>query len=196
MSLYRRLSAAQNGQAFLTLARRFRLSEEQAAEAVRHLVGLIVPDLRRQLADPQLLIAFVSDLAANAYERYYYDPLPPGQSEIREKGRAVLRLLGRDAGYPLGTWRQVSEGCGAETAVLMQMLPHVALLCLGALKVASEGEVRSVAGMHGGARGGRPEADAFAMLADLLHEADLPRRRREVAGLMSEVLTGRGPQRG
>jgi hypothetical protein len=169
MALFHLTAAAQQGQACANLGRRFFLREEQAADVARELVSLLSEDFQKRIADREGLGAVLHCLASYDYARHCETAGALTMVVARGPGRLFLRVLGREAGYPQATIDRLAVLTGAPADTIVQMLPHVAVLLAGVLKLETSGMLQRIVDRDGAISnnvGDQDEAtrDPFAVL--------------------------------
>lgn len=145
MALFRLVAAAQQGQAFANLGRRFFLREEQAADVARGLVGLLSDDFQQRISDRDGLAAVLHCLASYDYARHCESSGALTMVVARGPGQLFLSVLGRQTGYPQATVDLLAGATGAPADTIAQMLPHIAVLLAGALKLETAGMLQRIA---------------------------------------------------
>ena len=145
MALFRLIAAAQNGQAFANLGRRFFLREAQAGDVVRDLVELLSEDFQNRISDRDGLAAVLHCLASYDYAHHCEAPGMLTMVVARGPGQHFLQVLGRRTGYSREVLKATADGKGTTAEVVADMLPYVAVLFAGALKLETTGMLQRIA---------------------------------------------------
>ena len=167
MSLYDLIAAGHRGQTFNLLARRFLITEPQAARAVRFLLPAILPGFEAWVSSPGGLSNFLNNMSRGNYQNTLSVPGTFSNHFERDRRQQLLEIFRSAHEVDGADLARAVEGSGVGYRVLMQMLPFVALLLMGALRVKTEQPFRAILNERLGARM-KLSADPFADLGDLV----------------------------
>ncbi len=182
MNLTDILAEAQGGQAMANIGRQFGLSEQQSAEAVRHLLPAFTAGLQRNTATPLGMAELLAALSGGQHARYYDDPAEMENSATRDAGNDILKHLFGNKDVSRAVTQQAAAQTGIGSAILKAMLPYIASMIMGALfkrgqnpigdilgEILGGGSARAghEAGRQGRESGGRGANDPFGELSDI-----------------------------
>ena len=167
MSLYNLIAAGHNGQCFALLARRFMISEPQAARAVQFLIPALLPSFESWLSAPGGVAAYLQLLSRGNYQQALASPTIFSNHFERDRGVHLLETFRAAREIDGADFARAVEGSGVSYRVLSQMAPFVALLMIGALRIKTEAPLRQILGRRLGGRL-RPSADIFGDLAEIV----------------------------
>jgi hypothetical protein len=185
MSLYDVIAAGHRGQCFALIARRFMISEPQAALAVRYLLPAILPSFEAWASSRPGLAAFLDAMSRGDYEKALLSPAVLNNHFERERGLQLLDQFRLARELDDGELAQAVEHSGVTYRVLVQMLPFVTLFMMAGLRISCEKPFRDILAQRFGARRGLP-SNPFAELSELVaFEAKGPRQ-----GTLAQVLAG------
>jgi hypothetical protein len=173
LALFDVIAAGQNGQCFALMSRRFLISEDQAADAMRGLLRALLPGFEEWISDPEGFGEFLEAMSRGGYQV----ALSQG-SIFSQRGQVLLSKFRRDL-------VAASRASGVAYPVLVQMLPFAALFLMAAIRAKAEQPMREILVQRLG-RPARQTSDPFADLAALVAwEA-----KGHKAGLLAGVLDG------
>ena len=133
MNLYEMIAAAQGGQAMFNLGRQFGLSEQQSAEALRHLLPAFSTGLKRSTASPLDLSAFLNALNGGHHASYYDNVEAFGDTRTRDDGNAILDHMFGSKEISRAVAERAAQQTGIGAEILKAMLPYIASIIMGAL---------------------------------------------------------------
>ena len=190
MSLYDLIAAGHRGQCFGLLARRFMVSEPQAARAVRFLLPAIMPAFDTWVASPGGLISFLGLMSRGGYDNALSAPAVLSNRFERDRGAHLLETFRSVRKIDDADLARAVEASGLSYRVLVQMLPFVTLFMMGALRISAQQPLREILVRRLGAKM-KSSADPFADAASLIAwEAKGPRQGL-IAGIFGDLINRR-----
>lgn len=164
MNMYDMLAQAQGGRAFANLGNQFGLSEEETANAVRHLLPAFSTGLKRNTANPEGIGSLLDALGGGRHERYYDDGDVFGHDETRDEGDNILGHVLGSKDVSRAAAERASEQTGIGSDLLKKMLPYIATMVMGALFKNSQNPLGSILGqvLGGGAPQSQPQVQPHA----------------------------------
>jgi len=185
MSLYDVIAAGHRGQCFALMARRFMISEPQAALAVRHLLPVLLPSFEAWISAPGGLASFLEAMERSGYEKALVSPAVLSNHFERDRGLHLLEQFRSVREFDGAAFGQAVAGSGLSYRVLVQMLPYVALFFMGALRTGCEAPLRDVLARRMGSTV-KAAANPFAELSQMIAWETKGERH----GLLANVLGG------
>ncbi|MBP0438591.1 DUF937 domain-containing protein [Tianweitania sediminis] len=147
LPLFDMLSAADNGRAMELMARQYGLTQQQVQLATEALLPAFSQGLKRNVADPYGVGAFVQAMASGQHGRYFEDASRALGPEGLADGNGILSHLFGSKEISRAVAAQAAQATGITQSVLQQMLPTLAAIIMGGLFKQSTGQV---AGQSGG----------------------------------------------
>lgn len=185
MNLSNIIAEAQGGQAMANIGRQFGLTEEQSADAVRHLLPAFTAGLERNTSTPMGMAELLQALSGGQHARYYDDPAEMENSATRDAGNDILKHLFGNKDVSRAVTQHASAQTGIGSVILKAMLPYIASIIMGALFKQGQNPIGDILGeiLGGGpAQAGRGPSrqrrssadsgteDAFKELSDIFKD--------------------------
>ncbi len=183
MNLSEFFAEAQNGQAVANMARQFGLSEQQSADAIRHLLPAFTAGFQRNTATPLGMAELMAALSGGRHARYFDDPGSLSDNTTRDEGNAILGHLFGSPEVSRAVAQHAAAQTGIGAAILKAMLPYIASIIMGAIFKKGQNPIGDIlgeilgggpaqAGRRGGgsSSGGAPADDAFGELSDIFRK--------------------------
>ena len=185
MNLSDIIAEAQGGQAMANIGRQFGLTEQQSAEAVRHLLPAFTAGLQRNTASPMGMAELLAALSGGSHARYFDDPAEMENSATRDAGNDILKHLFGNKDVSRAVTQQAAAQTGIGSTILKAMLPYIASIIMGALFKQGQSSIGDILGEilgggsaragQGAGHQGRESAgsganDAFKELSDIFKD--------------------------
>jgi hypothetical protein len=185
MNLTDIIAEAQSGQAMANIGRQFGLTEQQSADAVRHLLPAFTAGLERNTATPMGMAELLQALSGGQHARYYDDPAEMENSATRDAGNDILKHLFGNKDVSRAVAQNAAAQTGIGSAILKAMLPYIASIIMGALFKQGQNPIGDILGEilgggpaqagrgpggHGRTSAGSDADDAFKELSDIFKE--------------------------
>jgi hypothetical protein len=190
--MYDVIAGGYQGRCFAMLARRFMISEYQAAEATRGLLPVIAAPFEAWIESPQGLRDFLAALSRGGYETALTNASILNNQFERDRGQQLLETFRSAREIDGENLARACETSGLPYRTLLQMLPFVVLFVMAAMRSRLEAPVREVLANRLG-RSGERSADPFADLADVIAWESKGRRQSVLSGLFGGLLPTRQP---
>ncbi len=192
MSLHDVIAAGFQGQCFALLARRFMISERQAAIAVQRLLPALTRPFEAWVTSPEGLDAFLQAMSRGGHERTLSNPAIFNNQFERDRGQQMLGQFRQVREIDSTEIARAASASGVSYRVLLQLMPYVALFLMAALRSTLEGPAREVLVRRlGTLHAASP--DPFADLAELVRADAKGQRGGMLSGLFNSLLARRPP---
>ena len=133
LNLYEMLANAQNGNGMEMLARQFNLSQQQTQLAMEALLPAFSQGLKRNVADPYGVGAFMTALASGQHAKYFEDASRAFAPQGVDEGNGIRGHLFGSKELSRAVASQAAQATGIGQQVLQQMLPVIASMIMGGL---------------------------------------------------------------
>ena len=190
MGLHDVIAAGHQGQCFGLMARRFMVTEQQAALAVQYLLPALYGPFEAWVSSPEGLDGFLSAMSRGGHDRTLETPTIFSNQFERDRGQAVLGQFRQAQEIDSGDIARAATASGVSYRVLLQVLPFVALLMMAAMRTTLDPSARDILRRRLGPRYGQ-SADPFADLSELVKADAKGTRGSAFGGLFSALITGR-----
>lgn len=175
MSLYDVIASAQQGQCYANLARRFGVEEDQAADAVYHLIRAMLPGLGAWISTKDGLLELLASFSGDGYEQALLSADAMADRPLRDRGAALVTALKERVPLDPDCIRSAATESGLAAEMLSRLLPYAAVLMMAALRQKADQPMRAVLARLRG-------SNAYAATI------------RDPAGAMHRLLTGTGQE--
>jgi hypothetical protein len=190
MGLHDVIAAGHQGQCFSMLARRFMISEKQAAIAVQRLLPALTEPFEAWVSTPTGLDVFLTGLSRGGHERTLENPALFSNQFERDRGSQLLAQFRQAREIESAEIGRAAMASGVSYRVLLQLMPYVALFLMAALRTTLEPPAREILVRRLGPSHGR-SPDPFADLAELVRNDARGHKPGGLGGLFSSLLTRR-----
>jgi hypothetical protein len=183
MDLLQSVLNAGGGDAVSQLAQKFGLSESDVTAGISSLLPAIAGGVQGKMATPDGLNSLLSTLASGQHAKYADDPNAVNHPDAAADGTSALNDLIGGAGAHQQVAQQAAQQTGISSDTLMQMLPVVASLAMGAMgKQVSSGDMQN-------AGAAEQSNGLLGMVGPLLGGGNSSPLASEVVGLASKFFT-------
>lgn len=157
-SLFEMMANAQNGNGIDALSRQFGLSQEQTQAALQALLPAFSQGLKRNVADPYGLGAFMTAMARGQHAAFFDNAEAAASPAGVDEGNAILGQLFGSKDLSRAVADQAARATGIGQNILAQMLPVIASMLMGGFIKQSTGQP------------GAPQAGSGNIFGDLLQQ--------------------------
>ena len=190
MGLHDVIAAGHQGQCFALLARRFMISERQAAVAVQRLLPALSDPFETWVSTPLGLDAFLMGLSRGGHEKTFENPAIFNNQFERDRGNQLLAQFRQVREIESAEIGRAAIASGVSYRVLLQLMPFVALFMMAGLRAMLEQPARDILVRRLGAVHGRTP-DPFADLAQLVRDDAKGAKGSTLGGLFGALLNRR-----
>jgi hypothetical protein len=191
MGLHDVIAAGHQGQCFALLARRFMISERQAAIAVQRLLPALIEPFDTWVSTPAGLDAFLLSLSKGGHERTLENPAIFSNQFERERGNQLLAQFRAAREIESAEIGRAAIASGVSYRVLLQLMPFVALFMVAGLRATLQQPARDILARRLGAMHAK-SPDPFADLAQLVRNDTKGTKGSTLGGLFSSLMSRRG----
>jgi hypothetical protein len=139
-SLFEMMANAQNGNGIDALSRQFGLSQEQTEAALQALLPAFSQGLKRNVADPYGLGAFMTAMATGQHAAFFDDAKAAASPAGVNEGNAILGQLFGSKDLSRAVADQAARATGIGQNILARMLPVIASMLMGGFVKQSTGQ--------------------------------------------------------
>lgn len=139
-SLFEMMANAQNGNGIEALSRQFGLSQEQTEAALQALLPAFSQGLKRNVADPYGLGAFMTAMARGQHAAFFDNAAVAASPTGVDEGNAILGQLFGSKDLSRAVADQAARATGIGQNILAQMLPVIASMLMGGFIKQSTGQ--------------------------------------------------------
>jgi len=190
MGLHDVIAAGHQGQCFALLARRFMITEKQAAAAVQRLLPALSEPFEAWVSTPAGLDAFLSGLSRGGHERTFESPAIFSNQFERDRGNQLLAQFRQAREIESAEIGRAAIASGVSYRVLLQLLPFVALFMIAGLRASLEPPAREILARRMGPVHAK-SPDPFADLAQLVRDDVRVSKGATLSGLFGSLLARR-----
>ncbi len=195
MSMHDVIAAGHQGQCFALLARRFMISERQAAVAVQRLLPALAQPFEAWVSNPAGLDTFLLGLSKGGHERTLENQAIFSNQFERERGNQLLAQFRQAREIESAEIGRAAIASGVSYRVLLQLLPFVALFMMAGLRATLEQPAREILARRlGPVHANSP--DPFADLAQLVRDDNRGVKGSSLGGLFGSLMSRRSPSAG
>ena len=134
MGLHDVIAAGHQGQCFALLARRFMISERQAAIAVQRLLPALAEPFDSWVSTPLGLDAFLMGLSRGGHDRTFENAAIFNNQFERDRGTQLLAQFRQAREIESAEIGRAATASGVSYRVLLQLMPFVALFMVAGLR--------------------------------------------------------------
>jgi hypothetical protein len=185
---------AGGGEAMQAMARQFGLSQQQTMAAIEALMPAFSVGLKRNVADPMGMGAFMQALGTGSHTNYFDNVSKAFDPAGIAEGNGILGHLFGSKEVSRAVAQQAAAATGIGTEILKQMLPALASMVMGGLAKQTMGNMQAAAGMGGGNVFGDVITDMMKQYTGQRRAEPQPDASANPWGKMIEDMFGGGAQ--
>jgi hypothetical protein len=185
---------AGGGEAMQAMARQFGLSQQQTMAAMEALMPAFSVGLKRNVADPMGMGAFMQALGTGSHANYFDNVSKAFDPAGIADGNGILGHLFGSKEVSRAVAQQAAAATGIGTEILKQMLPALASMIMGGLAKQTMGNMQAAAGMGGGNVFGDVITDMMKQYTGQRRAEPQPDASANPWGKMIEDMFGGGAQ--